>query len=74
MKPEASYDSPLFIELSEIHFALEAVLYLLHQRAVHDEQGEHFVALLTPLNRRLGECLEQWENISVTVTEKEGEA
>jgi len=72
MKPEAPYDSPLFIELSEIHFSLEAVLYLLHQRAVHEEQGEHFVALLTPLNRRLGECLEQWENISATVTEKEG--
>lgn len=54
-------DSPLFNTLSEIHNCLEAVLYLLHQRAVHDDQGEHFIALLSPMNRRLGECLEQWE-------------
>jgi hypothetical protein len=73
MNIQPPYDSPLFIELSEIHFALEAVSYLLQQRACHDDQGEHVIALLAPLNRRLGECLERWENISVTVTEKERE-
>lgn len=69
------YDSPLFNDLNEIHGYLEAVLYLLHQRAVHDEQGEHFIALLSPISRCLEACLEQWEIESRNaVTQKEGQA